>query len=146
MIALLIVAALLAITVSIHYEGLRLLSGAVQSLRINPRPRMVVVIFGVMAVHVLEIATYAGAYWFGDEVADIGDFGGIRAVTARDYFYFSAETYTSLGIGDVYPVGDLRLIASLEVLNGLLLIGWSTSFTYLFMLSYWKLHDNGKSG
>jgi hypothetical protein len=43
-------------------------------------------------------------------------------------------------------VGDLRLIASLEVLNGLLLIGWSTSFTYLSMLRYWKLHDDGKAG
>lgn len=146
MIALLVVAALLAATVLTHYEGLRLLSRAVQTLRMDPRPRMVVVIFGVMAIHVLEIATYAGAYWFGDQVAEIGDFGGMRAVTARDYFYFSAETYTSLGLGDVYPIGDLRLVASLEVLNGLLLIGWSTSFTYLSMLRYWKFHDDGKAG
>ena len=50
MIALLVVAALLAATVLTHYEGLRLLSRAVQTLRMDPRPRMVVVIFGVGSI------------------------------------------------------------------------------------------------
>jgi len=52
--------------------------------------------------------------------------------------YFSAETYTSLGFGDVVPDGPLRLLAGAEALNGLLLIGWSASFLYLEMERWWQ--------
>jgi len=51
--------------------------------------------------------------------------------------YFSAETYTSLGFGDMTPIGPIRLIAAVEALNGLLLIGWSASFTYISMEKFW---------
>ena len=34
---------------------------------------------------------------------------------------------------DIYPIGDIRLLASIEALNGLLLVAWSGSFTYLAM-------------
>lgn len=51
--------------------------------------------------------------------------------------YFSAETYTSLGYGDVVPGGALRLLAGMEALNGLLLIGWSASFIYIAMERFW---------
>jgi len=51
--------------------------------------------------------------------------------------YFSAETYTSLGYGDVVPTGPLRTLAGVEALNGLLLIGWSASFTYVAMQRFW---------
>jgi hypothetical protein len=40
-----------------------------------------------------------------------------------------------------YPIGNLRLLASIETINGLLLIGWSTSFTFLGMQRYW---DDGR--
>jgi len=54
-----------------------------------------------------------------------------------DYFYFSITTFTTLGIGDVHPRGALRFIAGVESLNGLVLIGWSASFTYLSMEQFW---------
>jgi hypothetical protein len=37
----------------------------------------------------------------------------------------------------VYPVGKMRLIAGIEALTGLLMIGWSASFTYLQMSRNW---------
>lgn len=55
--------------------------------------------------------------------------------------YFSAETYTSLGFGDLTPNGPVRLLAGVEALNGLLLIGWSASFTYLCMERFWSPAD-----
>jgi hypothetical protein len=51
--------------------------------------------------------------------------------------YFSAETYTTLGYGDVLPHGDLRLLAGMQALNGMLLIGWTASYTYLSMERLW---------
>ena len=52
--------------------------------------------------------------------------------------FASGEIYTSLGFGDLYPTGWIRLIAGVECLNGLILIGWSSSFTYLAMRRFWQ--------
>jgi hypothetical protein len=57
-----------------------------------------------------------------------------------DDVYFSAVTYASIGFGDVYPVDNVRLITGVEALVGLLMIGWSASFTYLAMEKFWPLH------
>lgn len=45
----------------------------------------------------------------------------------RDYVYFSAITYTSPGLGDVFPLGQARLLTG-------------ASFTYLIMEKLWPLH------
>ena len=49
------------------------------------------------------------------------------------------ETYTSLGLGDIHPTGPMRLLVGLEALAGLMLIGWSSSFTYLSMRRFWDV-------
>jgi len=54
-------------------------------------------------------------------------------VTGLDYFYFAAETYSTLGYGDVVPTAQLRLIASIEPLNGLMLLAWSGSFLFILI-------------
>ena len=59
-----------------------------------------------------------------------------------DYFYLSITTFTTLGIGDVHPRGALRIIAGIQSLNGLVLIGWSASFTYLSMEKFWDENAN----
>ncbi|HEX3809717.1 MAG TPA: potassium channel family protein [Rhizomicrobium sp.] len=140
LISIAIVTVLLVVTVLFHYEGLFRISRAVDAFTAGQRTRLVLIMFGVIVLHLVEITLYAVAYWFGDIVVNIGDFAG-RAVTFKDYLYFSAETYTTLGLGDIYPIGDLRMIASIESLNGLLLLGWSASFTYLAMQKYWSEHS-----
>jgi hypothetical protein len=45
--------------------------------------------------------------------------------------------YTSLGFGDIQPIAHVRLIAGVEALVGLLMIGWSASFTYISMERFW---------
>ena len=57
-----------------------------------------------------------------------------------EYVYFSAVSYTSLGLGDIYPTGGLRLVTGAEALLGLLMIAWSASFAYLLMVELWPLH------
>jgi len=132
---------LVALLVLMHFEALKVIARIAGPSR-GARGRMLVIMFGVVVTHVLEIGLYGIGYWIGDKVFDIGDFAGVHAVAFRDYLYFSAETYSSLGIGDIYPLGDLRLLASIEVLIGLLLIGWSASFTYISMIKYWPTTDD----
>jgi hypothetical protein len=70
----------------------------------------------------------------------IGSFGGALEHHFADYLYFSTATYTSLGYGDIYPRGGLRLMAGIETVTGLMMIAWSASFTYLTMEKFWGLH------
>ena len=49
-----------------------------------------------------------------------------------------------MDLGDVYPVGALRLLSGIEGINGLFLIAWSTSFTYFVMDRLWPLHAERK--
>lgn len=155
-----IVILLLGLTVLTHYYGLRLISEVIEVVKISPQARMVIVVFGVIIVHTVEIATYAAGYMVADMIEGTGDFVGLHdslisataissvprtglSLSFYDYFYFSAETFASLGLGDIYPIGNLRLMASFEVLSGLILIGWSASFTYIAMRKFWELHVNG---
>ena len=129
MISVVTVCALLVVaTTAIHYEVLRGLSAGLPLLRIPSRGTLLVVIFATFLAHAMEIALYALA---------------IHLMDARHFpwstaLYFSAETYTSLGYGDVVPTGELRLLAGIEALNGLLLIGWSASYTYIAMERFWR--------
>jgi voltage-gated potassium channel Kch len=119
---------LVVLTTFIHYEVLRGLSAGLPRARVPSRGKLLVVIFATFCAHAVEIALYAIAIF----ILDPGHF------TVSTSLYFSAETYTSLGYGDVVPTGDVRLLAGVEALNGLLLIGWSASYTYLSMERFWR--------
>ena len=143
LLSLVMVFVLVAGTVLFHYEGLRFLSIGPWSMRMNPRMEMQVIILGVCVLHVVEVVIYGGAYWVGAGFLDLGSFG--HNMTFQDYIYFSVETYTSLGYGDVVSSGDLRIVAGFECLNGLLLLGWSASFTFLQMQLYWVRHKSERT-
>jgi hypothetical protein len=130
---------LVVATTVVHYEILKLLSARLPSSAMASRRKLVVVVLGTFAAHAAEIALYAFAMWACIALARVGglDGSGDSLVTAS--LYFSAETYTSLGFGDLVPTGPLRLIAGVETLNGLLLIGWSASYTYLAMERFWDV-------
>ncbi len=131
--------------VMVHYQALRLLSVGQDSPRLSRQLKILLIIFGLIIAHVLEAGLFAGGYWVGDHVLNLGAFVGVPAMTASQLFFFSIETFTTQGVGDIYPVGALRLIASLEPLAGLILIGWSGSFTFLAMGLDWRLERRTKA-
>jgi hypothetical protein len=134
-------ALLLIATSVIHYEVLRLLTAALAAMRLRPRLQLVLVIVAAFGAHFLEILLYGIAYFILATGFDVGAMGDPGPLPFTRCLYFSAETYTTLGYGDVLPHGDLRLLAGLESLNGMLLIGWTASYTYLTMERFW---DSGK--
>ena len=50
-------------------------------------------------------------------------YGGGYVLNFLDYLYFSFVTITSLGYGDIRPIGAYKFIASLEVVTGLVMLG-----------------------
>ena len=130
--------ALLVLTTIIHYEALRGLAVLLPEMRIKPRARLIVVILVTFAAHLLEIGLYALAIYGLVRFDGLGTLGDAGRFSLDVSLYFSAETYTSLGYGDVVPGGALRLLAGVEALNGLLLIGWSASYAYIAMERFWS--------
>ena len=131
---------LLVATTLLHYEVLTLLALTLDRLHWPRRLKVVAAVLGCFFGHALGVLLYAlGLWWL---VQGDGGLGGLRGGAAIPGFaealYFSAEAYTSLGLGDVTPYGSVRLLAGVEALNGLLLIAWSASFLYLEMERYWK--------
>jgi len=125
------------VTSSFHYGVLRWLSGGMARIAMKATRRVLCIVFVIILAHLAEIMLYAGTYAVSAEVLGIGSFGGLSVAEPLDFLYFSIVTYTSLGLGDVFPGGHLRFIAGVEALNGLLLIAWSASFIYLAMGRLW---------
>lgn len=130
-------AAMLLLTASTHYETLALLNALLPRLAMPRRLKVLVVLVVVFAAHVLEMALYALAYRGLGGLAHLGTLSGGAENSLAACLYFSAETFTSLGFGDVTPGGPLRLLAGMETLNGLLLVGWSASSIHLCMDRFW---------
>lgn len=124
-------------TTLLHYEVLSLLNAGLFSLRIPDRFKLLVVILAAFLAHAAEIALYGLVIYAMIATLGAGDLSGSTAFSLATCMYFSAETYTSLGFGDLTPIGPVRLLAGVEALNGLLLIGWSASYTYLSMERFW---------
>jgi hypothetical protein len=151
--AMVTVTVLVALSVLIHYEVLRLASDLVPRLRIPPRTRILAAIAAAFFAHTVEVWVFAIAYYLLQNHLGMGSIGGEVDGSFEEFVYFSAQSYTSLGFGDVYPLGSLRLVAGVEALVGLVMIGWSASFTFLEMQRYWELHPgrrgrfkNGENG
>jgi ion channel len=142
-IAVFVSAGLVLATMYIHFEALRWTSIWLPKCQPFGRARVLLVVVGVFTAHILEVMLYAGAYHALEHGVTVGGLDGQPGDSWMDYFYYSIVMYTSLGLGDVFPVGHLRVISGVEALNGLVLIGWSTSFTFLAMRRFWPLDVDG---
>jgi hypothetical protein len=134
---------IVAACVLVHYEALRLASIYMPKFTIRPRQRILVIMGVAFVAHSLEVWLVAVVFFV---IAHFTGMGGISAVTGQfsggfaEFLYYSTVSYTSLGIGDLYPTGVLRLLTGVEALVGLAMIAWTGSFTYLAMEKFWSLH------
>ncbi len=56
--------------------------------------------------------------------------GVIEFETFEKSMYFSLVTFTTLGYGEITIASGNRILAGLEAINGITLIGWSTAFMF----------------
>lgn len=118
-------ALVISATVVIHTLGLIIVTRAVGRLtdvfRLDGRRSrimaMVAIVMGLFAVMTVEVWLWAVCHY---------------ALGVTDDFeaalYFSTVTFSTLGYGDLIPAQEWRLFAALEGVDGLLLIGWSTTY------------------
>ena len=126
-----------AACVLLHYEGLLLTVRGLARLGGHRRVKVLYGIGSVLVLHAIEIWIFGLVLWLLLLWPEAGSLGA-GAGHLLDAIYFSATTYTTLGFGDIAPVGPVRFMAGVESLTGLVLITWSASFTYLEMERFWR--------
>lgn len=117
------------VTVIFHGGGLtvlgRMLRGEVQVERshhipgLSPRTMAftLALVMALFVLHGVEIWLYAFLYEALGAVENL-----------ETAVYFSTISYAGIGFDDRYIDPDWRLVAAIEGINGLLLLGWSTAF------------------
>jgi hypothetical protein len=126
------------------YEILGKVWNILPKLTVTPRLRVMFIGVPVFTVHIVGIWLYAIVYFVVENYTELGKIVGqsrtygVNYESFLDCLYFSAATYTSLGLGDLLPTHDMRMLVGAEVLNGLVMIGWTISFTYLTMEKFWQ--------
>ncbi len=83
---------------------------------------------GLFALHGVEIWLYALVY------LEIGALNGLEEAV-----YFSTITYGTIGYDDEGFHPAWQLVAAIEGINGVLLMGWSTAF-FISLAARLRLH------
>ena len=131
---------LVVICVGIHYRSLLSLSSLHRRKQNKQRWWINVLILGALATHVIEMCLFAVGYALLCHNHRYGYIQDTAGETSTDYFYFSFVVFTSLGFGDLTPVGSIRMMTAIETLTGLVLIGWTASFLFVEM-QHWAEHN-----
>ncbi len=121
--------ALVLATVMFHGLGLGLLSHLLNVETRKQRERhpdpltmrgigfTLLIVIGLFVLHGIEIWFYGIVYLALDAIPDL-----------RTAIYFSSITYATIGYDDGAIADQWALIAAIEGINGILLLGWSTAF------------------
>jgi hypothetical protein len=138
LVSILIISGLVALTVVIHYEMLRLLWVYIPRLQMKHRVRVIIGVFGTICAHIIEVWIFGLAFYLMIAYGDFGALEGNFDGSLTDAVYFSFTNYTTLGYGDIEPGGQLRFLAGMEAITGLSLITWSASFMFMEMMKFWE--------
>jgi hypothetical protein len=88
----------------------------------------------IVCLHLIQVGLWAVAFW-----------NTAQLPTAEAALYFSLITYTTIGFGDLVLGPGWRVLAGIEGLTGILLVGWSTAFVFAVvhrMYEHWtQVHD-----
>ncbi len=137
-VVVLVTAAIVIVCVVLHYEALSWLTGVLKRITLSPRQHILVLIFAILLFHVAEIWIFGVGYYLLISTAGHGALLASHAVGILDCIYYSAVCFTTLGLGDVIPVGAVRFVTGMESLTGFVLLTWSASFTFVEMQRFWR--------
>lgn len=122
-----------------HFEMLHRLRLVVPRIAVPARMRVLLALFGAILAHLVEVVIFAVSYVVLLQVEGYGILtGNTTDSTWLDCLYFSFLTYTTVGIGDIEPLGSIRFLAAMESLAGFVLLSWTASFMFMEMNRYWN--------
>lgn len=133
---------LIAATVFVHYETMLMVSDRVMpwaQKRFHKHRIITALVIGMLLLgHIAEIWLFAFTYMAMNSFSDSGTIAGGFDGSLNSYLTFSTVRYTSVGDPVWHAQGWLASVSATETLVGLMMIGWSTSFTILKMEQLWR--------
>jgi hypothetical protein len=136
----------LALCVLLQYEYLVLVWRRLSEHTGHRRVKVLYGIASVILLHVIEIWIFAAAIFVLLLWPACGSLVGPERAGFLECVYLSAVTFSTVGFGDIAPVGPIRFLSGTEALAGFVLITWSASFTYLEMEQFWRPDSLKKRG
>lgn len=98
-------------------------------------------LYVLLLAHFLHFNIFALAFLVLDHLS-IGTFSGIPLnPNFSEYLYYSAISYTTIGFGDIIPIGPMRTVTAACALTGLILIAVSATHLVISYDKYLKRHD-----
>jgi len=131
----------LAICVIFQYEALTMVWRWLSRHEGHRRVKVLYGIVSVIALHFAQICLFGATLWLMLLWPATGRLLGEATHSFLDCVYLSSITFSTVGYGDIAPLGPIRFLAGTEALSGFVLITWSASFTYLEMEKFWRAED-----
>ena len=129
---------LVIFSVLLHYESFFILSRHLDRTRRSQRYRILVLFFSLLVIHVVQIWLFGSFGWWLSHIPQAGNLTGPYPLDMLDYIYMSSITYTTLGYGDLIPIGPIRFVYGTEGLVGFGLITWSATMTFMEVQKHWQ--------
>ena len=134
---------LIALTMATHATGIALLALGTVRLRLRLETRnqlslrhvltVIICLIGVVglllaALHAIEAALWAAAYWWLDALNSPGE-----------AILYSVDSISTRGASGFILERHWRMLGALEAMDGMLLFGISTAYVFTTMQAYWTL-------
>ena len=126
------------VCVLLQYEWLVLTWKWISAHQGHRRVKVLYAILSVITLHVTEIWIFGLTIWGLLLWPASGSLSGAESADVLECVYLSAMTFSTVGFGDLAPLGAIRFLSGTEALTGFVLITWSASFTYLEMERFWR--------
>lgn len=91
----------------------------------------------LISIHLIQSSLWALTYLLLPEITEFE--------TIEKAIYFSLVTFSTLGYGEITIASDSRILAGLEAINGIILIGWSTAFMFSVFQEIMKRNIHNRS-
>lgn len=142
---LLIGTIIVILTIWVNYEVLNLVWKFLPKIEKNPRSSIIYIMIAIIAGHTFAVWIYGFGYlmianiFYKELLMEQGFDGFIK------YLFASAQIYSSFGNAELFNQSTMRFLASIEVLNGVVMVAWTFSLTYAVIDKTWKIpHLNRK--
>jgi hypothetical protein len=122
----------------LHYGILYKTSVVLPRIPIQNKFKILLAVLVALFAHIIEVWIYAYSFFLMHKSDGWGYLDGNYDGSLADSLYFSFTTFSTLGFGDIEPIGSLRFLVGVESLVGFVLITWSASFLYFEMQKYWN--------
>ncbi|GEM53536.1 two pore domain potassium channel family protein [Empedobacter brevis] len=76
-------------------------------------------------LHGAQCTIWAATFYFNPNIDNLYSF--------EEAIYFSLITFTTVGYGDVVIDSEWKILAGLEAINGIMMVGWSTALMFSYL-------------